>query len=476
LAVRLGLWNFLLTGVGAVVVLGAVYFLVARALDDREREALEIRAEQFAVAFARGGVAGIRALLEQREESPHVRSLFVRLVGRDGTATFAKTPPEWSTGEETSVLVPDDWGFWRPERVQTVRVPRDAQRDFAIVSRTLPNGVLLQIARSTDNREVLLTPLRRTMVLAGSGAVALAALVSGFVAWRATRGVRQVAATARGIISTGDLSARVPAAARCDEVGDLVTQFNTLLERNSSLLRATREALDNVAHDVRTPLTRLRAGAEAALASSTDTVAAREALADCIEETDRIRKLLDTLLDISAAEAGVLGLRLEQVDVPELVHDVVDLYSMIAEEMRIEVTASVPEALTIFADATRIRQVVANLVDNAIKYTPDGGKVIVSAHPAGERVCIVVQDTGPGIKPGDEERIWRRLYRADTSRSQRGLGLGLSVVKAIVEAHEGTVSVRNDPRGGAIFTVELPAGARLRPAQEARALPASSAH
>ncbi|MGH8017585.1 MAG: sensor histidine kinase [Opitutaceae bacterium] len=473
LAVRLGLWNFVLSIVGAIGVLGGIYWLVAHTLDTREREALELRAEQFAVAFNRGGVGAVRALLEQREESPHVRSLFVRIVGRDGTATFAKTPPEWSTDDGAAVLVPDGWGFLRPERMQTVRVPRDAQRDFTIVSRTLPNGVLLQLARSTDNREVLLEPLRRTMVLGGLAGVVIAALAAGFIAWRATRPVRQVASTARKIISTGDLSARVPPAGRDDEIGDLVAQFNTLLERNSSLLRATREALDNVAHDVRTPLTRLRAGAEAALASNTDTVAARDALADCIEETDRIRRLLDTLLDISAAEAGVLGMKKETVNVPDLLRDVVELYSMIAEEMRIEVSAQAPDDLFVFADATRIRQVVANLVDNAIKYTPDGGKVFVIARQSANRVQIIVQDTGTGISPEDMDRIWRRLYRGDSSRSQRGLGLGLSVVKAVVEAHEGTVGVRNDPRGGAVFTVDLPAAAPARAAVPA--LPVSQA-
>jgi len=473
-AVRLGLWFFLLSSVGAVVVLGTIYLLVARALEMREREALELRAEQFAVALTRGGVGAVRALLEQREESPHVRSLFVRIVARDGTATFAKTPPEWTTAEETSVLVPDGWGFWRPERVQSVRVPRDEQRDFTIVSRTLPNGVLLQLARSTDNRAALLAPLKRTMVSAGSAAVAFAALAAGFISWRATRPVREVASTARKIISTGDLSSRVPPTGRDDEIGDLVEQFNTLLERNSSLLRATREALDNVAHDVRTPLTRLRAGAEAALANAADSVAAGEALAECIEETDRIRRLLDTLLDISAAEAGVLGLSREPVSVPDLVHDVVDLYAMIAEDMKIEISAQVPDALTIMADPTRIRQVVANLVDNAVKYTPNGGKVFISARQAAGHVQITVQDTGPGIPPQDREQIWRRLYRGDSSRSQRGLGLGLSVVKAIVEAHDGTVSVHNDPRGGAVFTVDLPAG--LPAPAAVRALPASQTH
>jgi len=456
LALRLGLWHAALFGIGAAAVFAGIYFLLTRALASQEREALEVRAAEFADAFAAGGVPAVRALLESEQESPHVRSLFVRIVGPGGEVTFAKVPSDW-LADDTQVLVPDAWGGVQSRRVQTMNIPRSEERNLTVASRGLPGGAVLQVARSTDNQAVLLTPLRRMMWLAGSAAVLLSAGAGAWLAWRATKPVRQVAATAHRIVATGDLSARVVVPGRDDEVGDLVRQFNTLLERNGRLLGAMREALDNVAHDLRTPLTRLRAGAEMALQRPEDLAGAREALADCLEETERIQRLLETLLDVSAAESGVMKLERETLDAGRLLQGAAELYALVAEEKAIRLHTAVAPGLQVRADATRLRRVLANLVDNAVKYTPAGGEVWLEAEPRGARVAFLVSDNGPGVPPEERERIWQRLYRGDHSRSQRGLGLGLSVVKALTEAHGGTVTVGDRPGGGAVFTVELPA-------------------
>jgi len=165
--------------------------------------------------------------------------------------------------------------------------------------------------------------------------------------------------------------------------------------------------------------------------------------------------MLNALMDISAAEAGTMRLQLESADLCQLVREVVELYEYVAEEKKIVVRTELPPACVLRVDRIRMRQAFANLLDNAIKYTPPGGSVTVAIRELPAGTAVVFRDTGIGIAPDEQGKIWARLYRGDKSRSQRGLGLGLSLVKAIVEAHQGGVTVASQEGHGAEFTVTL---------------------
>jgi signal transduction histidine kinase len=210
---------------------------------------------------------------------------------------------------------------------------------------------------------------------------------------------------------------------------------------------------------LRTPLARLRGRAEQALSRPPDLEQYREALEESVEDTDRTLVMLDTLMDISEAESGTMALQREAVDLHDVVARAVDLYHDVAEANGVTlevVPSSDSEPLLVDGDRPRLEQVAANLVDNAVKFTPAGGRVEVRISRADEFARLEVRDTGPGIPGHELPRIWDRLFRGDRSRNARGLGLGLSLVRAIVQAHGGTVAVESEPGRGSRFTVSFP--------------------
>jgi signal transduction histidine kinase len=449
LALRLAVQYTFVFAVASALMFSALYWLLADAWDTRERTVLERRIDDIAAGYANGGAAGIINRVSN-DTSAEMRSLFVRLTQPDNLIVYNKWPEDWI---ETQIqqLIP---GI--SIKRDTLRIPQNAARDYTIVSRPLPNGWVLHVGRLMDSRAVFLAPLRHAFAGVGAAALVLSIGVGTLLAWRATRPLRAVSDTARRILATGDLAARVPGPEGRGELAELIRLLNTLLDKNAAHVRVLRETLDNLAHDLRTPLTRLRGTAELALQDGGDPAEARGALTDCVDESDRVLHLLETLLDISAAEAGALKLNRDRLDLRTLVERATDLYREVAEEKQIAIAVDQPVAAELDADAIRLGQAINNLLDNALKYTPAGGKVTLATRVEPGAVVLVVTDNGPGVPLAEREAVFRRLYRGDASRSQRGLGLGLSLVKAIVEAHGGTVVVDEAPGGGAQFTVRLP--------------------
>lgn len=434
---RLAFWYAGVFVVSSLAIVYLTYTLLAASLAERDRQLVNATLREYSARYAVGGLPALARAVELEQRSGDHERLLVRVV-REGSET---------------VFVSGSTDLWD----QTPQESRSTLLEVA--SASLFDGTLLQVGKSTESREALLRQFR-TIVGLVSIAIVLIGLAGGILVTRSTlRPIHRLIRAVSTIISTGSTDTRVPVQADRDAIDELSALFNQMLDRITTLIQGMGNALDNVAHDLRTPMTRLRGLAERALESG-DPATQREALESCIEESDRILAMLNTLMDISEAETGTMRLTRIDVDLASLVEEAVEVYEDVAEERQITVTAAVEPSLTVNADRDRLRQVLANLLDNALKYTASGGRIAITARLEGPNVRIDVADTGSGIAAHDLPRIWERLYRGDQSRAERGLGLGLSLVRAIVLAHRGTVSVDSQLGRGSTFTVVLPTAHR----------------
>jgi signal transduction histidine kinase len=450
---RLTVWSSSFFVIGSLALFGMAYVMVSSSLRERDDDAIRHESAELAAEYGVGGVPMLARLLEHQERLGTDEPFLVRIIAPNGAVLFLGTPERWSEFEldhlGSASTRPDlEWISLRARRNDKV---------VDVKTTRMPDGVLLQVGKTTEDRAAIMQRFR-----AAAAGITIAVLILGIAGgllltvW-ALRPLRQIIDTVRAI-DAGAMNARVPRRQTGDELDELGGLFNSMLDRIATLIAGMRGSLDTVAHDLRTPVTRLRGVAELALRSD-QRETLQQALADCIEESDQLLTMLNTLMDISEAETGTLKLALEPVNVSTIVEAAVDLYRHVAEDKQIVVSTASDPKLRLMADRSRLRQVLANLLDNAIKYTPAGGRVDVEATLQQSLAVISVRDTGIGVMAHEIPRIWDRLYRGAHGRSERGLGLGLSLVRAIVMAHGGRVDVATASGGGAVFTIQLPVSA-----------------
>ena len=461
LSVRLTLWHSLLFMGSALLLLALTYVLLRNRAIATEHYVVESRLNQYVSEYKRAGLDGVRHLATLRRGRAQ-QAFFVRVGDQRNQTVFLRHADDWAefSPEELAhdPLPPEGTRAW-----QTRASPAGTQLIFS--AERMPDGSVLQVGKSNEELIQLLADYRRSCLLVVLFFVPASFAGGAFFASRALRPVHALTAVAQEIVETSRFDARVPDLESRDELDALVQVFNKMLTRIDSLVRGMREALDNVAHDLRTPLTRLRHQAQGVIervqerpraAECPGCRQAAEALADCVEEADRVSTILNTLMDIAEAEAGLAKLAITPLDLGVLIEDAVGTYREVADQRRLQLTFQVAPDLRLEADPTLLFRVLANLLENAIKFTPPGGQVRVTAHRSATAAVITVEDTGVGITPEDLPRIWERLFRGHGGKRERGLGLGLSFVRAIVEAHGGTASVESEPGAGTRVILSFP--------------------
>ena len=451
-AFRLALAILAVSAVGAGVVLSVIAWQVVSVVDEEIGGTIDAEAKGLTDTYDHDGLVGLYSAIETRKRQP-------------GAALYLLANPAGETlagnVEQLPLEVLERRGFIVVNYRATG--PGDRIRQALVRIYKLPSGFLLLLGHDLGDRARIEGVMVRALAISLIFFAALAAVGALFVARNVLSRIDDINTSAHRIMS-GDLTGRLPVSGSGDELDRLADSLNAMLQRIDILMQGLREVSDNIAHDLRTPLTRLRNHAEAALAYGGDPSAYRAALEKTIEESDGLIKIFNALLLIARAEAGV-GVGAEGAfDIGEAAQAVAELYEPIAEEQGVSLTVAVDSPLYVRGNRELIGQTIANLVDNALKYgdlgdrTGDGARpeIVVSARRAGDWVELTVSDRGPGISPSDRERVLDRFVRLEGSRSRPGSGLGLSLAAAVARMHGGRVELEDNAPGLRV-RVTLPA-------------------
>ncbi len=456
---RLTCWYAIVFIISWLVLFAVSFSAISNSINFKDQQIITSMLEKYAVVADNKGVDHLLADLK-REQLAHITGGYFAMVKTPAQEIlYLSLPYEWRSVELDYIR--DKLTFRDNEWVSLFTnnyLPLDGDEarsdEMVILGRQLNDGTILQIGYSSESQEDFLENFHHIFLQIVGLTVLLSIFIGSFLAWRSLRPVRDLTDTVQRV-HAGRLYMRVPLKDTDNELKLLASQFNTMLDRIEGLVNGMREILDNVAHDLRTPMMRMRAAIESGIVTE-EPAKLREALLDCAEESERINDMLTTLMDISEAESGVMQLNYSEIRIADLMDEIRELYLYSAKEKDIVLKVQVADEMTLWADQARIRQVLCNLMDNALKYTSNKGQVFLKAENKGDAVNIVIQDNGAGISPNDIPRIFDRLYRGDKSRSQKGLGLGLSLVKAVIQAHIGRIEVTSTIGKGSRFCISIP--------------------
>lgn len=425
------------TFVAAALAFAAVLWWGTAGALDRQTDAA-VRADAIALMerWRDGGPGAVNEAIEERLAADLENQTLYLLIGPDGRRV-AGNLDRWPSAA-------DNPGAWAYQNV----LREGGRAEARLHDLDLPGGYRLIVGRDIAAKLRLRTLLAEGLVWSLGVAVLFA--LGGAWLMRRTLETRlgPVYATAEAIAG-GDLAHRVPRAGRSDEFDRLAATMNNMLDQIDRLMSGVRGVSDAIAHDLRTPIARARAKLEDALETAPDEPALRAAVEQGIADLDNISRIFQALLRITEAEAGSRRAAFAPVDLVPLLEDAAEIYDVTAEAAGLTLETSLPEQLEVVGDRDLLLQAVANLLDNAIKFTPAGGVVRLAGRALGGHVvAISVADSGPGLNPEDRARAGERFFRADSSRATPGSGLGLSLVMAVAHLHEGTLTL-DDAEPGA---------------------------
>jgi heavy metal sensor kinase len=453
LAFRLTLWYAGIFTVSSCVAFLLFYMLITVLIQDRTDQELLGQVSRFSTLLATEGIESVKNAAVIESQAAGVKKVFFRLIAQNGQAFSSSTMEYWKDINIQEAAIRE---LLRGSHHVSETIPIAGRREnVRIIYAMLSPSIILQVGQTMESYSKFLDAFKGIFLATMTFLIVVAAGVGWFMARRAVSGVEAVTRTAQKIIG-GSFAERVPVKARGDEIDQLATTFNHMLDHIQTLLTEIKEMSENIAHDLRSPVTRIRGIAEVTLTTGKSMGEYESMAASIVEDCDRLLDMINTMLLISKTETGVNRLVRETIDLAGLVRKACELFGPSAEDKAVTLSCSAPAVINISGDARMMQRLLANLLDNAIKYTPSEGTVTVAITENATQVFISFKDTGCGISPDDLPRIFERFYRCDQSRSQAGIGLGLSLARAIARAHGGDITAESIPNQGSTFIVTLP--------------------
>ncbi len=454
LAFRLTLWYASIFVLSSAVAFSLFYLLIVRLIEQRTDTDLQYNANRLAQIYTLEGSEMLQRAAHLQVHAVGEQKMFFRLFYPSGIFFSSSNMSYWRNIGIDRKAVDAILEQGRPYSLRVRSVPGQRYQARIIYKRISPT-IVLQLGYSMESAQRLIDTFNRTFLLVMAVLLITAAAVGWFMARRALTGVASVMHTAQQI-SEDDLDTRVPIKKKHDELDQLAVTFNQMLDRIKNLVSGTRQMNDNIAHDLRSPITRIRGLAEVTLTNAGTVDDYAQMAASSIEECDRLLEMINTMLTISRTEAGVDRRAFEPLDLSAMVDDACTLFQPLAEDKGIALNCNVASACLVDGNEPMLQRLLSNLIDNAIKYTGPDGAIDVGVHCNQTSVRITVKDNGPGIPEQDQPRVFHRFFRGDQSRTLGGAGLGLSLAQAIARAHGGHIALESKSGQGAAFIVHLP--------------------
>ncbi|MFH2091650.1 MAG: ATP-binding protein [Pseudomonadota bacterium] len=453
IAFRLTVWFAGIFTICSAVAFFLFYSLAIHTIQQQIDSELMDNASKFSTIIRRNGIMGASQLAILEAQSSGEKSIFIRLLYPSGEVFASSHMSYWKDVKVNRDAI-NDLMVKNLNRFETIVFPATGQKARLLYTYVAPN-VILQTGLVMSFLEQFLSAFKKVFISA-MGFIVIFSAFSGWLLIRKTlSGVSVITRTAQNI-SGSNLDDRVVGSGRKDELDILVMTFNSMLDRIEALVRSIGEMSDNIAHDLKSPITRIRGFAELSLTHNENLDNYRVMAANTIEESDRLLDMINTMLLISRVQAGAGDFEFENIDISRMLNNACELYTPLAEDKNIKLNVDIQENIMIQADKKMFQRALSNLLDNAIKFTPENGKIDVNAFINENQIIIQFKDTGPGIDPQFHEKIFERFYRAESSRSSTGTGLGLSLVRTVITRHKGCISVDSSKGNGAVFTISLP--------------------